>query len=393
METGNMNAMTIASTNSEATSFIDDVAPFLSNPELNLEKFANDGGCLVVEIDQYDVDRLRPIITLFLGRLIATLQKKACVSATGRLPNKTVIIIDEIAAAGAVPGIGGALHTGREGNLCFVAGAQSISQLPAIYGGHADLVLSGFQTQIALGGGLDPATAEYFSRRSGVATIAIPTFLQDLNDQDGDTATARTWQMAPRPVLLPSDIASPNRHPLLGHPATVILGDGSIPPFQVYLSAAYENGSLARLMEQVDVQTTDDDLRKHPLRAEPLTVETMVDTESQFPFSDTTGWSRERIRQRLDDVMQKIEWSNTTGSARKWWSEFQLENRQKLSLILRLAEELASRNATVTEFFLAYVYSNTDSIQANLLYLDYTRLKKEHDRTRKEQARANSESN
>ena len=146
-------------------------------------------------------------------------------------------------------------------------------------------------------------------------------------------------------------------------------------------------------MEQVEVQTTDDDLRKHPLRAEPLTVETMVDTESQFPFSDTTGWSRERIRQRLDDVMQKIEWSNTTGSARKWWSEFQRENRQKLSLILRLAEELASRNATVTEFFLAYVYSNTDSIQANLLYLDYTRLKKEHDRTRKEQARANSESN
>jgi len=34
------------------------------------------------------------------------------------------------------------------------------------------------------------------------------------------------------------------------------------------------------------------------------------------------------------------------------------------------------RGATITEFFLAYVYSNTDNIQANLHYLDYTRLKK-----------------
>jgi hypothetical protein len=35
---------------------------------------------------------------------------------------------------------------------------------------------------------------------------------------------------------------------------------------------------------------------------------------------------------------------------------------------------------------LAYVYSNTDNIQANLSYLDYTRLKKEEERKRREQA-------
>ncbi|NDC39438.1 MAG: hypothetical protein EBZ48_15605, partial [Proteobacteria bacterium] len=46
----------------------------------------------------------------------------------------------------------------------------------------------------------------------------------------------------------------------------------------------------------------------------------------------------------------------------------------------------ANRKATITEFFLAYVYSNTDNIQANLHYLDYTRLKKEEERKKREAA-------
>ena len=45
-------------------------------------------------------------------------------------------------------------------------------------------------------------------------------------------------------------------------------------------------------------------------------------------------------------------------------------------MILPLAEELVAQKATVSEFFLSYVYSNTDNIQANLHYLDYSRLKK-----------------
>ena len=51
--------------------------------------------------------------------------------------------------------------------------------------------------------------------------------------------------------------------------------------------------------------------------------------------------------------------------------------------MLRLCEELATRKATITEFFLAYVYSNTDNIQANLLWLDFTRLKRAAEEARK----------
>jgi hypothetical protein len=81
-----------------------------------------------------------------------------------------------------------------------------------------------------------------------------------------------------------------------------------------------------------------------------------------------------------------LDWPNTVGSARKWWSAFEEENKTRLALVVRLAEELQVRRATITEFFLSYVYSNTDNIQANLSYLDYTRLKKEEESKKKEAA-------
>ena len=94
-------------------------------------------------------------------------------------------------------------------------------------------------------------------------------------------------------------------------------------------------------------------------------------------ITNTTSWSQEQIKTRLGHVESSLDIANTTGSALNWWTAFKQENYNKTHLVLLLAEELAMRKATITEFFLAYVYSNTDSIQGNLHYLDYTRLKKE----------------
>jgi hypothetical protein len=103
-------------------------------------------------------------------------------------------------------------------------------------------------------------------------------------------------------------------------------------------------------------------------------------------ITNTTGWSSDQLNQKLEEVKRNLDWHNTTGSAEKWWKAFEAENITRLPLVLRLAEELQHRKATITEFFLAYVYSNTDNIQANLSYLDYTRLKKEEEKKKKEQA-------
>ncbi|TVQ62440.1 MAG: AAA family ATPase [Phycisphaerales bacterium] len=98
--------------------------------------------------------------------------------------------------------------------------------------------------------------------------------------------------------------------------------------------------------------------------------------------SDTRGWSSARVARRLENVKTELDWPNTTGSARRWWEAFENENRGRATLVLRLAEELLVRRATITEFFMAYVYSNCDNIQANLHYLDYTRIKKREDAKR-----------
>ena len=103
-------------------------------------------------------------------------------------------------------------------------------------------------------------------------------------------------------------------------------------------------------------------------------------------ITNTKGWTDEQIAQKLEEVKKTLDWDNTTGSARKWWEAFESENKTRTALVLRLAEELQTRKATITEFFLAYVYSNTDNIQANLSYLDYTRLKKEEEKKKKEAA-------
>jgi hypothetical protein len=103
-------------------------------------------------------------------------------------------------------------------------------------------------------------------------------------------------------------------------------------------------------------------------------------------ITNTAGWSTDQLTQKLTEVKKNLDWDNTTGSARKWWEAFENENKTRMPLVLRLAEELQVRKATITEFFLAYVYSNTDNIQANLSYLDYTRLKKEEEKKKKEAA-------
>jgi cellulose biosynthesis protein BcsQ len=110
-----------------------------------------------------------------------------------------------------------------------------------------------------------------------------------------------------------------------------------------------------------------------------------LDTEFHLlipPPAASPAYFEELVR-RLDGL---IGYEASTGSARKWWDAFKAENQDRSRLVADLQRELLRRNATITEFFLAYVYSNTDNIQANLYYLDYTRLKKEKEKLKRDQA-------
>jgi hypothetical protein len=126
------------------------------------------------------------------------------------------------------------------------------------------------------------------------------------------------------------------------------------------------------------VAREDEVLRREVLSGLPPRPQAVLPEGEDFRrgITDTAGWSDERLWSGIERMKsESLGWKETSGSAREWWEGFEAENRHRPGLIHRLAEELRVRKATIGEFFLAYVYSNTDNIQANLYYLDYKRLR------------------
>lgn len=124
------------------------------------------------------------------------------------------------------------------------------------------------------------------------------------------------------------------------------------------------------------------ELRREAVTGLPRSPKALLPSSTRPPgISDTTGWSEEEIWNRVELLKsQSLGWDETTGSSRQWWLKFEAENKHRPTLVLRLVEELALRKATISKFFLAFVYSNTDNIQGNLHYLDYMTLKEGDDK-------------
>jgi large subunit ribosomal protein L7/L12 len=371
VSSANKNADTITATISEATSFIDDIAPFLSKTELKLDKFVNQGGIMVVEIDEYAVKKLRPVISLFLSRLLATIQRKACDAPSGQLPHKTVVLIDELAASGPIYGLDTSLHTCRERRYGFIAGVQSISQIPAIYGSEAEVVLSGFQSQMVLSGGLDIGSAEYFSRRSGVATIAVPSSIEEPDIHQQNAIVANAWTLAPRALLLPGDIHSAKNHKTFGTPMTVFLGDGRTPPFQAYVLSAYEVGQITLMTEEIQEQTKDPDRRRRPLTVD------LANTESAERkvngLTQTRGWSNSRIERKIVSVKQEMGWDSPNPDVISWWGKVEDSNKDSPRVILSYLEQMQKRHGTLEELYEVCRDSKANTFAAAFHYLDYKR--------------------
>jgi ATP-dependent Clp protease ATP-binding subunit ClpX len=137
------------------------------------------------------------------------------------------------------------------------------------------------------------------------------------------------------------------------------------------------------------VERTDHELRGEclaglPPRPKPVLGNHAPGVASPVGLTDTRDWSDEELWNALEKLKgEHLGWKEATASARKWWETFEKENHHRPALVYRLAEELMARHATIGEFFLAFVYSNTDNIQANLHYLDYQRLKEKAEKGEK----------
>ena len=357
--------------------------------ELDIEKLISEPSLFIVEFRESELEMLRPMANVIVIELLRFLTKRAESCPNTTLPRPVSLVIDEFASAlGRLPDIHVKLNTLRSRNVSIVGSIQSIAQVKANYGDDADSVLAGFSTKIMMPS-LENQDAEWASKESGQMTIRFETasigsnrkIIEFFSSKNNSTQE----QVQQRAVLTPDEIGRPadNR---------ITFFMPNTPPFQGHLTPFYRVPEMLKRITEFDNERDELRLRDKPIEYQekpcaPPTGTTSAASGGLPPgITNTKGWNDDQIKEKLEQVKGNLDWSNTTGSARKWWEAFENENKHRMALVLRLAEELQNRKATITEFFLAYVYSNTDNIQANLHYLDYTRLKKEEERKRREAA-------
>jgi hypothetical protein len=361
----------------------DDLAAVTSCDELQFTSLFRKPSVLIVEVSQRDVQRIRPVLNLFFAQLFREAARYAENQPRCRLPIPLNIHLDDFAAAmGRIPEIGQHLNLARSRDVRVTAAIQSLSQIEHFYGTEAESVIGGFSSYVFK----SPVTlrdAEWASQHSGTCTVETFDETQELSrdDQVSWQTTSRTQRLHPRRVLMPEDVRLAPEHFLYGRASTVILPQ--VPVFQAWFRPAYDTPGLAEQFGKVAQRRRQQVLRRKPL---VYVAPSLTSTTARSPESPLTPQklAPDALRRKMEELRDKSDWNNTTGSARAWWTSFEMENRERLEVVVRLLEELVQRKATITEFFLAYVYSNTDNIQANLHYLDYVRLKKsEEDKKKK----------
>lgn len=370
-----------------ATTFVD---------ELDIEDLIQKPTLFIIELRESELEMLRPLANVIVIEVLRYLTKRAekCPGVT--LPRPVSLVIDEFASAlGRLPDIHVKLNTLRSRNVSIVAAIQSIAQVKANYDTDADSVLAGFSTKILMPA-LDIQDAEWASKETGQMTIRFQTSQvgsnKKLTEVFSSNSDSKQEQVQQRAVLTPDEIGRP-----VDNICTFFMPN--TPVFQGHLVPFYKLTEMRMRIAEFDSEDKELKLRKEPIEyKEELPMAPPAGgaaggaagaaQNNGLPagITDTRGWTDDKILEKLTATKKTLDWDNTTGSARKWWEAFENENKHRNALVLRLAEELANRKATITEFFLAYVYSNTDNIQANLSYLDYTRLKKEEERKKKEAA-------
>lgn len=363
--------------------------------ELDIEKLISEPSLLIVEFRESELEMLRPMANVIVVEVLRFLTKRAEACPGTCLPRPVGLVIDEFASAlGRLPDIHVKLNTLRSRNVSIVAAIQSIGQVKANYGDDADSVLAGFSTKIFMPS-LDLQDAEWASKETGQMTIRFLTASKGSNKKltewfasKNDSAQEQVQQRA---VLTPDEIGRPQ-----DNIATFFMPN--TPVFQGHLVPFFKLPEMLKRIMEFDNDEDELAIRDSPIEYKEVLPEAGAPAPAKggakpggLPagITNTKGWDDEKIQAKLEDVKKNLDWENTTGSAKKWWEAFEKENQHRKALVLRLGEELQVRKATITEFFLAYVYSNTDNIQANLSYLDYTRLKKEEERKKREAAARN----
>jgi hypothetical protein len=103
------------------------------------------------------------------------------------------------------------------------------------------------------------------------------------------------------------------------------------------------------------------------------------------PLSDAADWTEAQIRERLQELRPLLGYAAARCSAKMLWQNFEALNQHRLRLVLRVAEELLNRSASIDEFFLSHKESGSENLQAILHYLDFRRLRQKEQEEKRSQ--------
>ncbi len=355
-----------AVTSCESFSFVD----LFERPEI-----------LVLEVPQHCGYKFRPILNLFFASLFRDVSLYVQGRPDAALPRPLSIYLDDFAAClGRIPGISQFLNTSRSRNVRVTASLQEMWQLSQFYPeAETSSILNAFCTKIFTSD-ISMMDACYASSLSGTTTVDFvrrqgtkKRHSTQGNVHERKRVAFESWEPMERSLLTSSDIKNPPQHFAFG-PASTFFITG-YPPFQAWTCPAYDQpelGVLIRLAQRDCKATVDNNIKKAG-----------EDEYHKCMASLCISSDLETDKMSLDELREVLDWSNTSGTARKWWQTFEKENAEKPELIRKLMEELVNRKATIAEFFLCYVYADIVNIQGCLYYLDYSRIKKEEEKQKK----------
>ena len=381
-----------------------------SKNEFQFNMLFDEPTVVVLETFQDDVMKTRPFINMFFAQLFDSISRKAKRCAGRKLPRPLSIFLDDFAASvGYIPECAQRLNMLRSMDARIVVALQSLAQLDQYYNpGEAQAIINACGTKIFLPP-MSVSDSRYASADSGGTTAGVAPDAEGEEKRsigfarnDGPTE-ARYAKDKPdpseyaRPLLLDSDIRYSPKHPEYGFAATVFLPDQY--PFQAWAPSAWQMEELRDYMVVEARESDDGEEPEKPFDYLAPWRDSTVDPGGRAESLEAARAKSDAYRTRLLNELRPktdaalragieankrlLAYDETSGSAKKWWDSFENENKERLSLVWQLSAELVMRKSTITEFFLTYIYSNTDNIQANLYYLDYSRIKKETDREKR----------
>jgi ATP-dependent Clp protease ATP-binding subunit ClpX len=324
---------------------------------------------LILAMPEERVLALRPLTACFVGGLLDFVMRRGR-GGVGLVERPISLVIDEFASAvGKLKDLEVRVNTLRKRGLCLVAAVQSLEQVLTTYGKEGGKnLLAGLGTLCVIPP-IDHADAEQVAHRAGYTTVQEVMLA-------GDGVTPTGVRPHRRQILDPDDLQGLPAHPTLG-PRMSLLLPGTA-PFQLHLPPMYEQAEFRAAFQSAEQPAE----RPEPL-AWPLLGGEEAEPAAGGPFTDTRGWSDEKLRQKLVEVRTRLGWANAPADAQSWWDLYEREHQHALRELLRFAEELASHRATIAEIARTFDASETDDRQANVHYLLYLRRKEAEARRRR----------